>query len=81
LRTRKKEAVVRTLLGSVLVLPILAFQASAQEIPRFSIEKICASAKALTSENKTHVETCVRDETAAHQQLHATLGDVQLATS
>ena len=62
----------RSLFGSALVLPLLAFQASAQDIPRFSIEKICASAKALTSEDTTPVETCVRDETAAHQQLHAT---------
>ena len=59
-----------SLLVSVLLLPILTFQVGAQEIPRFSIEKICASAQVLTPDDKTPVETRLTDERAAERQLH-----------
>ena len=57
---------------SVLASLVLSPAAVAQEMPRFNIEAICASAQPLTPDDRNPVATCMNDERAAERQLQTT---------
>ena len=61
----------RILLAALVLGSLGGLPATAQEIPRFDIEKICRSAQALTEEDRNPVQTCMKDEADAERQLRA----------
>ena len=57
-------------LGMMVLLGSLSsFPATAQEPPRFNVEATCKAAQPLSAQDTNPYESCMRDETAAEQQL------------
>jgi len=54
-----------------LILFCLRWPAEAQELPRFDVEATCRAAPALTPQDRSPYEGCMRDEMAAEGQLRA----------
>ena len=65
--------VIRAAALALICCPCL--EAAAQEVPRFDVEATCRAAPALTPQDRSPFEGCVRDERAAEGQLRATWGN------